>query len=448
VDDKKTNKRVPVIAKCLVCGKDVDIANQTWCEDGNHAICFACWEEAQGIEHEYKIQKVEKHAEGLIINAKSVYEAIHKSKLKPMNIREITLSTGELTGVLYSNEKDDWSIFGNTIRWAIRNNLEPTFDGMDYGTESTTTSEPPTDETTTIAEQSTETVKVSARTGKTVVKPKLKAEQEVIMPAPDGLTDEERAEIALRDPSEKYEIPSPDSTKEEDKELFRAALKEINADARKLRKDLEESKFNSLSLPQIGIKKRMIALKYGGTRDIRVYTNPIVHLANNDVPSFVAEQIDESLPDETYLHLRHTTVEIDYLDHDGKAKTETLTGLAAAEAEKQCDRLMGIYLWDFGHRWEEEHHGKWQDLPEDERRKVIALYLMELQERSQEIDETVKKDPELKQMLNKMAKARKDLKASVEKAIKKNQEENKQKQNRAMRRRNKERSKVKPPWLS
>lgn len=153
---------------------------------------------------------------------------------------------------------------------------------------------------------------------------------------------------------------------EERKEL----LKEVKNDALDLKKDLVKTKFNTLSLKQIGKNKRMFALRHGN--DVRIYINAAIA---GRAGGAVVEQIEECDPKKKYIILRPQQVRLVFINEVGEAKETILEGIAAAEAVKQVEREEGILISELG-----KECPRWEKMTEPSRLRFVKEYLRELSE--------------------------------------------------------------------
>lgn len=153
---------------------------------------------------------------------------------------------------------------------------------------------------------------------------------------------------------------------EERKEL----LKEVKNDALELKKDLVKTKFNTLSLKQIGKNKRMFALRHGN--DVRIYINAAIA---GRAGGAVVEQIEECDPKKKYIILRPQQVRLVFINEVGEAKETVLEGIAAAEAVKQVEREEGILISELG-----KECPRWEKMTEPSRLRFVKEYLRELSE--------------------------------------------------------------------
>ena len=212
-------------------------------------------------------------------------------------------------------------------------------------------------------------------------------------------------EQELRKRSEEYDL-SPG--------MIKQSLKQAAEDAKKLKDDLIANKqFHSLGLPQIGIKKRMFAIRHAN--DIRIYINPVIVSQHG---LFVIPQREECAPEDTYIIFRPTQVVVAYTNLKGEALETELVGLAAAEYVKQCERLDGVLLWDFGKLCNE-----WESKSEQNQTKIVNQYLEELSEAFSKTQEVVQNDPELKEMTEKYEKIKNDMKKDLEEELKRRDKE-------------------------
>lgn len=90
-----------------------------------------------------------------------------------------------------------------------------------------------------------------------------------------------------------------------------------------------------------------------------------------------------------------------------------MIGLAAAEYVKQCERLDGILLWDFGKRCD-----RWDSLSPRNKEKVTNEYLEDLRAALHYTQKVVDNDAELKEMTQKYEKIKEEMRQELQSEIK------------------------------
>lgn len=213
-----------------------------------------------------------------------------------------------------------------------------------------------------------------------------------------GVSEEEDG---LRERSMEYAF-APESYDEE--------MANAKADAKQLKDELlRNPQFHSLSLPQIGIKKRMIAIRHKS--DIRIYINPIIVWQGG---LGLIAQTEECMDEHKYLIFRPTEIVVAFTTLRGIAQETNLTGLAAAEFVKQSDRLNGILLWDFGKECD-----NWDTMSERTKENFVNGYLQDLHDAFKTTQKIVNADEELNEMQAKYAQIKDEMKKELEEELKK-----------------------------
>lgn len=231
----------------------------------------------------------------------------------------------------------------------------------------------------------------------------VKPEEEVVDEAIESVAEEgiSEEEQALRERSTEYAFS---------REGGEEVLAEVKADAKALKADmLKNPEIHSLSLPQIGKKKRMFAMRHGN--DIRIYVNPVIQAQRG---LFLVAQKEECMPEQIYIIFRPAEITIAYTTIKGECKETDLIGLAAAEYVKQCERLDGILLWDFGKRCD-----RWDSLSPRNKEKVTNEYLEDLRAALHYTQKVVDNDAELKEMTQKYEKIKEEMRQELQSEIKK-----------------------------
>lgn len=177
-----------------------------------------------------------------------------------------------------------------------------------------------------------------------------------------------------------------------------ALLKEVKADAMKLKKELIKSNFNTLSLIQLGEAKRMFALRH--SNDVRIYCNATIM---GRAGGAIVEQIEETEPDKKYIALRPQQLRLVFINEVGEPKETILEGIAAAEAEKQVAREEGLMLWDIG-----KHSPRWDKMTEASKQRFVKEYLEELAKLADE-----PKTDAQKEYIDKKEEIKKELRAAI-----------------------------------
>lgn len=185
----------------------------------------------------------------------------------------------------------------------------------------------------------------------------------------------------------------------------KALLEEVKADALELKKEIIGSKFNTLSLKQIGKNKRMFALRHGN--DVRIYINATIA---GRAGGAVVQQVEECDPDTKYIILRPQQIRLVFINEVGEAKETVLEGIAAAEAVKQVEREEGILISELGRECP-----RWDKMTEPSRLRFVKAYLEDLSKIPTEpTSEEQKKYVEKKEAIKKELKMAKRIQGKAE----------------------------------
>lgn len=104
-----------------------------------------------------------------------------------------------------------------------------------------------------------------------------------------------------------------------------------------------------LAAPQVGILERLIVLdcvkEEGATPRPVVMFNPVIKASSDEQNTY--EEGCLSLPDLFADVTRPATVDVEWLDHDGNAQSETFDGLWATCVQHEIDHLDGKLFIDY-----------------------------------------------------------------------------------------------------
>lgn len=170
--------------------------------------------------------------------------------------------------------------------------------------------------------------------------------------------------------------------KEKNKEI-REAIIDVKDTMRSLN-------INALSAPQIGYDLRFFCLKFG-KGDIRTFINPII----TGVKGLqLSEEYCSSLPDKKYLRIRNNDINITYLNPMGNVESKQLVGLAAIKFQHQMEHLEGITDAELGLEIDKDY----DDATDDEKAKIVEMYLESLDLKAKTLDAAIEKDDNAKSL--------------------------------------------------
>ena len=156
-----------------------------------------------------------------------------------------------------------------------------------------------------------------------------------------------------------------------------------------LKHTLRESKNGvGLAAPQIGKKERIFVINFNG--DIRAFINPIITRTKG---MCINREGCLSLPGKEYLIPRYNQIDVMYQTSLGKSESRKLMGMAAYVFQHELDHLEGVCISDIGLEVGED----FDNATDEERQKVVEMYLESLDLRRKELEKEIQEDPELKQ---------------------------------------------------
>ena len=145
-----------------------------------------------------------------------------------------------------------------------------------------------------------------------------------------------------------------------------------------------------LSANQIGFDKRIICLKF--SNGIISLINPLV-TACSDV-TIPSREICHSLPGKEFLRKRHYSVTVSYTNPLGQYQTRKFEGFAACVLQHHLEHLDGHLVCDIGLELDEE----FDKATDEEREEVWQMYCDSLDLWSEQLNEEIEKDAELKKL--------------------------------------------------
>ena len=144
----------------------------------------------------------------------------------------------------------------------------------------------------------------------------------------------------------------------------------------------------ALCAPQIGLNLRLFAVKTAN-KQIKVFLNPMVISAEG---LHLSREINASLKGKEYIIPRKDKIHLAYQEIDGRANSETYTGVYAEVIQQMVEMLDGILLCDYGLEIDED----FDKATEKQRQAIIAMYLNHLKNNYAELKSEIDNTPELK----------------------------------------------------
>jgi len=148
----------------------------------------------------------------------------------------------------------------------------------------------------------------------------------------------------------------------------------------------------ALSAPQIGIKQRVIVLKYSNGI-MKAYINPVILKADD---YHLVREKDISIPEKEFISLRPKKVHIRYQCEDAKPEENFLYAPASEIFDRMVNYLDGVTLDELGL----EVIPEFDEASDEEKQEVIDAYLQSLKKRNLLAQEAVEEDKDAKELMN------------------------------------------------
>lgn len=157
-----------------------------------------------------------------------------------------------------------------------------------------------------------------------------------------------------------------------------------------LKDTMRENNLVSLSAPQIGFKRRIIAIKFGED-NIVSFLNPIVTSARG---IDLGRETCPSLPNREFAIPRNNEISITFQTPLGDIRSKKLIGLAARTFLHEFDHLNGNLVSDIGLEITED----FDKMSDEDKSQLLMEYMDSLDEQKKELEEEIKSNPELKRI--------------------------------------------------
>ena len=155
-----------------------------------------------------------------------------------------------------------------------------------------------------------------------------------------------------------------------------------------LKNKIRENNLIGLAANQIGYDKRIFVLNFQG--DLRSFVNPVI----SEVGQLeLSRESCASIPDKEFVRPRHNEITVTYMTPLGKIESRKLIGMAATVFQHELDHLDGMLLSDIGFEVDED----FDNASDEEKEKIVEMYLDSLDLRSKQLNEEIENDAELKQ---------------------------------------------------
>ena len=96
-----------------------------------------------------------------------------------------------------------------------------------------------------------------------------------------------------------------------------------------------------ITAPHIGILKRLVVIELSPTSNLRIYVNPVIVWASDEMTRHTEGSV--SMPGVTETVERHAGVRVTYQDLAGAEQIEEADGLLAVCHQHEIDQLNGIF---------------------------------------------------------------------------------------------------------
>lgn len=145
----------------------------------------------------------------------------------------------------------------------------------------------------------------------------------------------------------------------------------------------------ALAAPQIGYKKRIVALNFGN--DIKTFVNPLIVKCEDFT---LTRETSCSIPDKVFLVPRYNKIEVNFQTATGKIQSYTLLGFAAYQMQQCIDYLEGVFISDIGMQIDKD----FDSATDDEKQEIIKLFLDSIDSKLEEVNGEISNDEELHQL--------------------------------------------------
>ena len=166
--------------------------------------------------------------------------------------------------------------------------------------------------------------------------------------------------------------------------------KEMRDIVHEIKDTMRKQGVKHLSAPAIGFQKRIFCIDFEDL-EIKTYINPMIMQANGIT---LSRETCTSIPGKTFLIPRASEVHVIYQRPTGQSESRQLLGVAAVVFQHELNHLDGILLSDLGLEVDED----FDNATEEEKSKIIEMYLDALDIKTKELDKEVEEDPDLKQL--------------------------------------------------
>lgn len=146
----------------------------------------------------------------------------------------------------------------------------------------------------------------------------------------------------------------------------------------------------ALSAPQIGVKERVICIKFNDGV-IKEYINPMVMKAEG---FHLVREKDITIPDKEFICPRPNKIYVRYQRQDARPEENILKDSVAEVFDRMMNYLQGVTLDDYGL----EVIDGFDEAPEEEQKQVIEMYLESLKKREETLNDNIENDKDAKEL--------------------------------------------------
>lgn len=168
---------------------------------------------------------------------------------------------------------------------------------------------------------------------------------------------------------------------------------QIKPDVAKTIKDLKDTilannNLVALAAPQIGIFDRIFCIRFANG-DIRAFINPMISKTDG---LHLVREISPSIPDRAFIVPRHDRIIAIYQTPTGRPEESRFEGVVAEVFQHMVNILDGVLISDIGL----EVFDDFDNATEEEKAEVLKAFLETLKARTEEANQEIEKDEELK----------------------------------------------------
>jgi peptide deformylase len=147
----------------------------------------------------------------------------------------------------------------------------------------------------------------------------------------------------------------------------------------------------ALSAPQLGFKSRIFCIKFANG-DIRAFINPMIVSVPKKL--HLSREVCPSLFDAEYIVPRVDDIEVIYQTPHVESESNKFMGAPAEVFQQMMDLIDGIVLSDIGL----EILPGFDQASDEDKEKIIKMYLNSLETRKDILNKEIKANPELKKI--------------------------------------------------